>query len=424
MRATLAKQKLPAVISGCVAALLLATPALAQEREAPEIGVDGGLPHAEPSLFDQLTEAAGQPTPTATLAPAPSPTARAFQSLNPDISVLLDFTGGFAERAPLRLAGDDPDLGGSATSRAAGFTLQEAEFGFQATVDPYLRAEAFLTIPNLSGLEVEEAFVTTTALPGDVQLKAGVFRSSFGRQNGQHLHVQDFTRRPWINASYLGTDGLRAPGAQVSWLVPAPFFLQVNLEGFSVAPPDEAARFFTFGGGARTDLTWAGELKTFASLSESLSVAAGVSAATGLSPGMETRPDLQGMRSFLSGADLYMKYKPPNQAQHYFSVAWTTEYFARKTGAVVDGGLYSQLVFQVARRWFVGLREDVLGLPASTVQPLQTRSAASLTFSTTEFARLRCSLEREFANAPDVQDRWGAYLQLEISMGAHGAHAF
>ena len=80
----------------------------------------------------------------------------------------------------------------------------------------------YLTIPNLTGIEVEEAFATTTSLPWNLQVKAGSFRSAFGRQNGQHLHVQDFTRRPLVNSAFLGTDGLRGPGLQVSWLTPLP----------------------------------------------------------------------------------------------------------------------------------------------------------------------------------------------------------
>src|SRR5205085_2812476 len=117
-------------------------------------------------------------------------------------------------------AGDDPVLRGGGADAPAGFAVQEVEVAFQATVDPYFRADVFLTIPNLSGVEVEEAAITTTGLPAGLQVKAGVFRSAFGRQNGQHLHLQDFTRRPFINAVYLGDDGLRAPGLQVSWLFP------------------------------------------------------------------------------------------------------------------------------------------------------------------------------------------------------------
>ena len=67
------------------------------------------------------------------------------------------------------------------------------------SLDPFFTANVFLTIPNLGGLEVEEAYAMTTALPAGLQLKAGVFRSAAGRQNEQHLHMQDFSLRPLLN---------------------------------------------------------------------------------------------------------------------------------------------------------------------------------------------------------------------------------
>lgn len=402
-----------------VVLLVAAGLARAQETELPDAGTSG-----EPSLLDQLDVAAGAPVTKVSPTPSPNVIVRAIQSLNPDLAVIVDSVAGYSQRAPLRLSGDDPDLGGDQATPAAGFTVQEAEFSFQGVIDPYFRADVFLTIPNLSGLEVEEAMVTTTSLPADLQVKAGLFRSSLGRQNGQHLHAQSFTRRPLLNAAYLADDGLRAPGAQVSWLTPLPFFLQVNLEAFSVAPPEDLSQPSTFGGGARTDLTYTAALKAFAPLSDSLSFYGGLNFATGLSAGLVDHPELEAARSFLFGADLYVKFKPANVRDSFFNLAWTTEYFARKLGPYLDAGLYSQVVAQVARQWSVGVREDVLGLPASQLQPLTSKTSVMLTFTATEFARLRLHLEREFAHSPDVPDSMGAYLLLEISLGAHGAHAF
>ena len=417
----------------------------------PDAGPDAG-PH-ELSLSDQFDLAAGTPVAN-TPAPAPATSAmgRAFQSLNPDISAIMDLTGGWGQRAPLRLAGDDPDLKGGPADHHAGFTVQEAEVGIQSIVDPYFRADLFLTIPNLEGLEVEEGFVTTTALPADLQLKAGIFRSAFGRQNGQHLHLQDFTRRPLLNAAYLGADGLRQPGVQLSWLIPAPLFLQLTGEAFSAAPPDDLTQINTFGGGSRTDLTYTGELKTFIPATESVSIYGGLNVAVGHSPGVQSQTDpltllYQDQLSVLYGADLYVKWKPPNQLDGYWSVAWTTEVFQRtitgpkstsfgspaNTQDLSDGGLYTQLVAQLGRSWFVGVREDLLGLPSSALQPRESRTSASVTYVTSEFARVRAYVEREFVDtsAPLIQraglhpgNSTAGYIQLEIAMGAHGAHPF
>src|SRR5207237_4665894 len=91
-----------------------------------------------------------------------------------------------------------------------------------------------------------------------------------------------------------------------------------------------------------------------------------------------------------------------------------------------DGGFYTQLVVQLERRWYVGLREDVLGVPSSSAQPRLTRTSGSLTFASSEFARLRAHVERELASGGGLSpaSSTAAYLQFEFSIGAHGAHAF
>lgn len=428
-------------------------------QDVPQASLDGGESPAAGGLMDEIDAAAGAPVKTASpnAAPQPSPIARAFQSMNPDVSVIIDGTGGYMVHAPYSLAGDDPALGGSAKTHAMGFTVQEAEVGFQSVVDPYFRADMFLTIPNLDGLEVEEGYVTTTALPADLQMKAGIFRSAFGRQNGQHLHLQDFTRRPLINAAYLGEDGLRAPGAQLSWLAPTPFYLALIGEVFTVGAPDDANAITSFGGGDRTDLTYAVEAKIFVPATESVSIYGGLNAAFGrasLGPQLLDTAQLANQAdatsdaaSQLYAADLYVKMKPPNVSGGYTSVAWQSEFFLRRVSdqaclrldgictetirrpQSTDGGFYTQLVMQVARSWIVGVREDLLGVPTSDLQQRVNRVSLSATFVTSEFARVRADVEREDVTTAGpvtstTDANYGAFLQLEIAMGAHGAHPF
>src|SRR5437879_6990495 len=218
---------------------MLAAPVAAQQA-------DGGvsedlqkeLEKAIQAEAEQKQGQRGQPAPAPAVAAsaesAPQTLFRGAQSLNPDMSAILDADFGWQRRAPQLLSGDDPDLHAEGTRHAVGFTAQEVELAFSAIVDPYFKGEVYLTIPNLEGIEVEEAFVTTTSLPWNLQIKGGSFRSSFGRQNGQHLHVQDFTRRPLINAAFLGADGMRGPGVQVSWLAPLPFFLTLYGEIYAL----------------------------------------------------------------------------------------------------------------------------------------------------------------------------------------------
>jgi len=281
-------------------------------------------------------------------------------------------------------AGDDPDLKGNPSTRALGATVQEVELAFSAIVDPYFKGEVYLTIPNLEGIEVEEAFATTTSLPYSLQVKAGSFRSAFGRQNGQHLHVQDFTRRPLLNSAFLGGDGLRGPGAQVSWLTPLPFYLTLYAEAFSLDVPAPGAPIASFGGGSGRDLTYASEAKAFFPLGEDWSLYAGLSGATGVSPNSAALvPALStpttpvsasyNRRSVLVGGDLYVKWKPPNVAGGYESLAWQTEVVFRRLGdapqalrhAALEPGAWEAIA--AARPYVAKMAEVVQHLAAGPV---------------------------------------------------------
>jgi hypothetical protein len=396
-------------------------------------------------LAAQLAQAGpGAPTPPAgelaqefdDILAAPAPPSQTRKStaptgsglMNPDVSVIFDGVAGAANRPRASSAGDDPDFTGPAGKRTVGFAVQEVEVGFQSTVDPYFSANVFLTIPNLQGIEVEEAYAVTSSLPAGLQVKAGVFRSAAGRQNEQHLHMQDFSLRPLVNQAYLGSDGLRSPGAQLSWLVPLPFFLRMSGEILSVAPGAGPS----FGGGMRSSPSLLGNVKTFVPLGESWSVFLGGTVATGHAPSVGLVPGAElsanGPRTLLAGGDLYLKYMPPNRVASYFTMALQTEYFWRRTWAdgaspmAADAGFYAQLVAQLSRRWHLGGRFDQLGLPASERQPKGDRISAMAMFTPSEFSRLRLAGQREKVDSGGPV--YEALLLLEFSIGAHGAHPF
>jgi hypothetical protein len=351
--------------------------------------------------------------------------------LNPALSFILDGSFGYyglhaGDFAALGLppAGDDP----SATHE--GFMLQEIELAAQSAIDPYFEGAVFLTIPNLTGLEVEEAYLITTSLPWNLQLKAGTFRSQVGRNNTQHLHLQYFTRRPLMTALLFGEDGLRGPGAQASLLLPLPWFATLYAEAFSIGPPEDLAGLSTFGGGARLtpdNLTYTAVLEQFFELAEAHSLLLGLNFATGRSVECVTGGPcaaVEGPRSYFYGGDLYYKWKPANVARSYASFQWTTEFFARTLagGAGTEGAGYSEAVVQIARRFYLGGRFDLTGLPSGPAVPRRYGGAASVTFAPSEFSRVR--LYAQELGGPGAAATSVGFLQVEYSMGAHGAHPF
>lgn len=419
-----------------------APPAPAPASQTPdEAAIEKAL-SADSAAKAKSQPAAAAPDTTAQGGQPANALARFFQTMNPDISAIVDFAGGYYSDPSVPKSGDDP--------AHTGFNVQELEVALQSIVDPYFRADVFLTIPNLGGLEVEEAVLTTTGLPGNLQIRAGIFRADIGRNNTQHLHMQYFTRRPDTNTAFLGIDGLRSPGLEVNWLVPRiPFYLLLSVSAFSVEAAEANVQLQTFGGGKPYDFTYLATARTFFDLSESTSLYLGLHYAHGktsqstttnvaLPSALVTTSDpaptaYDNYYDNLYAGDLYLKWKPPNEAHTYSSLMWTTEYYLRqipdlklggKPHPQLEGGIYSDLVWQAARRWYLGVRGQILGLPSGDNVQREYGAAASVTWALSEFSRVRLYGEVNFPRASGQPVNGAAFVQLEASIGAHGAHPF
>jgi hypothetical protein len=225
-----------------------------------------------------------------------------------------------------------------------------------------------------------------------------------------------------------------------------PFYLVLQLSIFSVdrPPPDQVLQ--SFGGGAPWDFTYVATARGFFPFSDSTSMYLGLNFAHGktaqttthnpMLPSSTSAPMPTPFDNFydnLYGADLYLKWKPANVARTWASVAWQTEYFVRhipnlqiggKPRLDVEGGLYSQVVVQLARRWFLGVRGELMGLPSGDNLHREYAVAGSLTWQLSEFMRLRLYGEGRFPTFAGTRDSGAAFLQAEASIGAHGAHPF
>ena len=388
----------------------------ALEADAAKAAASSATPAAGPDAASTLPE------------PAPARPAGGTNALNPNISAIVDgsfgyYGGHFSDFVGIGIpaSGDDP------SPEKEGFTLQEVELAFQAAIDPYLEGAVFLTIPNLEGIEVEEAYLLTTSLPANLQIKAGTFRSQVGRNNTQHLHLQNFTRRPLMTSLLFGADGFRAPGLQASVLLPGlPWFASLYVEAFSVAPPEPGSGVATFGGGARgpRNLAYTAVLEQFFPVSDSVSLMLGLNGATAVASECATPPCGAGPRDYLYGGDLYFKWRRPDVVGERFSLSWATEYFARtiSQGGPTEGTFYTEPVVQVARRWYFGARFDLTGVPSGENVPRRYGTAGSITFAPTEFSRFRLYGQGLFG--PGVHSALVGFVQAEFSLGAHGAHPF
>ena len=305
----------------------------------------------------------------------------------------------------LELGGHDPNQ--------RGFTLQGVEASFSGAVDPYFRGNANvlfgLDADGDSFVELEEAWGETVSLPANLQVRGGQFMTDFGRVNTQHPHAWGFVDAPLVNARFLGADGLRNPGARVSWLAPTPFYSELFLAvqnsqgetasgfrssgGHSHGGDDEAVPFGyrhadndrgVHGAG---DMLFTPRWASSVDLTDNQTVLAGISAAFG--------PNSSGgsgdTRTEIYGADLTWKWKSPRAERGFPFVSWQSEVMLRKydlgefdwSGEPTDGllvlesdgatpavlgretvndwGFYSQMLWGFKPGWVAGLRFDYVG---------------------------------------------------------------
>jgi hypothetical protein len=174
------------------------------------------------------------------------------------------------------------------------------------------------------------------------------------------------------------------------------------------------------------DFLYLGRMENFFELAADWSLLFGLSLAFGQSPYV---PD---DRAALYGMDLYLKWRPLSLGGN-FSLALTVETVFRDTQVpedwVRDGGGYAQIDAQLSRRWMAGMRGDWTDLlrgapPDPAKMPArQARGSLSLTFLPTHFSKIR--LQTDLAQMqPGEKPTFAAFLQVEVSAGEHGAHAF
>jgi TolA-binding protein len=337
-----------------------------------------------------------------------------------------------------------------------GFNARNTELAFDGAVDPYFQGFAnivfLLDNDNQTEVELEEAFLQTTSLPYNLQLKGGQFFAAFGRLNPTHPHTWDFADTPLVNGLFLGPDGLRGVGAQGSWTLPLPWYSQLifasqngrGSTGFSFRNPGDNGMFFdrvTTDREARglQDFVWIPRFENSFNLSDTQTVLAGVSGAFGSN---ETGAN---SRTQIYGADLLYKWKSSHAEGGFPFVKWQTEFMYRRFQAghgandsfpvaetFHDWGMYSQVLWGFKKGWVAGIRGDYVDMQNSMFtddldRQSRWRLSANLTWYPTEFSKIRLQYNQDFLEGNfflSARQVESIFLQWEFILGSHGAHKF
>ena len=335
----------------------------------------------------------------------------ASKALNPDVSVIGDFIGaaGNTNTPPLATLQPFPSL-----------QMHESEIGLQAIIDPYARGDFFMSFGE-EGVNLEEGYITFTALPAGFVAKVGKMRSAFGKVNMMHNHVLPWIDRPLVSTNLVGgEDGIDDAGFSVERILPAPkgIFLQATGQVFRGDSAD------VFRAANRSDVSTVAHLRGYKDLTESTNVDLGLSYARGHNDAMLLNGVAGDFVTQLYGADATVRWKPLRRSIYHSFVGRTELIWSQRQQFPVEQrafGFYTSADYQFGRRWFGGGRFDYSD--RSRFGNLTDKgAAATLTYWPSEFSQLRG--EYRFTHYAENRDSHEFLMQLIFSLGAHGAHPF
>jgi hypothetical protein len=381
--------------------MLKATPAAAPAQPAAVSGPTAA----------QAQVAVPPPAPTPAEAPPVAPGAlpvyggasASAKALNPDISVIGDFIG---------------KAGGNSVQPTPSLEMHESEVGFQAIIDPYARGDFFISFGE-SGVNLEEGYITFTALPAGIVAKVGKMRSAFGKVNMMHNHVLPWVDRPLVTNNLVGgEDGIDDAGVSISRIIPAPKGLFLEATGQVFRGDSGTDDSPVFHASRDSDVSAVAHLRSYADINESTNIDIGLSYARGHN---ELGTDFL---TQLYGIDATLRWKPLRRSIYHSFVGRGEFIWSQRQQVPTEQrafGFYTSGDYQLGRRWFLGGRYD-LSDRSRFANLTDKGGSLVLTYWPSEFSQIRGQY-RHTSYADNISAN-ELFMQVIFSLGAHGAHPF
>ncbi len=337
--------------------------------------------------------------------------------------------------------------------KVRGFTIPNTEISLDGAVDPYFKGFASIIFKiepdGETGVELEEAFVLTTSLPANLQLKAGQFFAEFGRLNPQHPHSWAFVDQPLVLNRMFGPEGLRSQGMRLSWLLPTAFYSEamvgvMNSTGGTTSSFRSPESPEIHGGVTDDDPVKAfGDMLIVPRIATSFDVSDTQTFLLGASAGFGPNNSGPSARTKIFGVDAYWKWKPAAAQQGFPFVSMQVEALIRRYDAAErsllespdvtlpaerlrDQGSYTQVLWGIKPRIVAGLRGDRAsgddGAFESELRQDRFRISPNLTWYPTEFSKFR--VQYNYDDRKGIGTDHSLWFQFEFLLGAHASHKF
>lgn len=375
----------------------LAVSALAGAQEPTPTPTPGETPSEPAPPEDEPTPLPAPTDPGQGAATGAAPAAPNY--FNPAIAVIGNFLG---------VAGSNP------VENRDSLEMRESEISLQAVVDPYARADFFVAVTN-EEVELEEGFITFTSLPADLLVKVGKFKAQIGKVNLMHTHLLPWVDVPLPNENLIGGDeGWNDAGVSVARLFPLPgdTFSELTLQAFRGKSEG------LFEAPSRSDLAYLGHYRAYRDFGDDHNVELGATWGRGSNGATEEA------RTTLENIHFVYRWKPLTgrpYRQFILRTELTRSRREQPEGRQSARGFFAGADYRLSRRWWAGGRYEFADR-ADDASARDRGEAVTLTFWPSEFSQLRAEgRRRRYAEGVTANE---LLVQLQFSIGAHGAHPF
>jgi hypothetical protein len=355
--------------------------------------------------------------------------------LLPDISVVGDL---IADLSPK----------GSTQEGARRFSVREVEVALQAAVDPYFRGDVFIGFSDEEGAAIEQAYLTTTALPAQLEARVGRFLMPVGKQNTFHRHDLHTIEYPYVIQQFFGAEGLKGTGIYASRVFsPLGFYQELIgtvVDRFGEAPGQTTSEESP--NKKLSGLGYSARLRNYWDLGEATNLEVSFSAITGKreQPLSQAFHEINALnaRQTVIGSDVTYRWRPLRQGLYKSFIAQVElmrqsnekpsvpDEFRTSEGQPIEfngpvgnfNGGYAFARYQLSRRTFVSGRFDVVDNPSLDDETTKAGSGY-FEFFPSEFSKLVAGFER-YVPGGSARSINRLILQATFALGPHKPHPF
>ena len=234
-----------------------------------------------------------------------------------------------------------------------------------------------------------------------------------------HNHVLPWVDRPLVTNNLVGgEDGLDDAGVSVEHIIPAPKGIFLEATGQLFRGDSGDAQHPLFRASTKSDVSAVAHLRTYKDITESTNVDIGFSYGRGHNDAGSN------FLTQLYGIDATLRWKPLRRSIYHSFVGRGEFIWSQRQQPPFEQrafGFYTSADYQLGRRWFLGGRYD--HSDRSEFANLTDQGASAvLTYWPSEFSQVRG--QYRFTHYAGNIDTHELLMQVQFSLGAHGAHPF